>query len=360
MTTIGSAAFSNCTALWSINLEYVNKIGIAAFENTALLQANLRNITSIGHSAFTNCQQLNSLILGSELNFLDGAAFSGCTSLTSVTLPSPLKEIKRRTFKGCTALTQVRILGAASIEDTDYYLSDGAFAGCTALRSVVLPNTLTTIGDAAFYNCNLQTVDIPNSVTTIGGYAFSNNSSLSKAYIPASVTRMGSKVFDACAAGFTIYGYTGSRAHTYATENGHRFQSLTYQAPNAVTNFRAQVVRSGVVRLSWDPSTAVDGYIIYRKVGSEFKYLYVTPNTVFLDLNAKNHEWNFYWVFPYRYLPNGQMNAALALCTGMRCRNCPWLYVKASRTSSHPSSVLVQWGRSTRQLRHLSKGRQYL
>ena len=62
-----------------------------------------------------------------------------------------------------------------SIEIPDIVTSIGnfAFSGCKGLTSIELPNSLTTIGDYAFYYCNnLTSIEIPNSVTSIGEYAF--------------------------------------------------------------------------------------------------------------------------------------------------------------------------------------------
>jgi hypothetical protein len=74
----------------------------------------------------------------------------------------------------------------------------GAFSGCSALTSVTIPNSVTSIGDFAFENSGLTSVTIPNSVTNIGSGAFSSCSGLTSVTIPNSVTSIGDGAFGDC------------------------------------------------------------------------------------------------------------------------------------------------------------------
>ena len=86
-----------------------------------------------------------------------------------------------------------------------------AFFGCSALTSVTIPNSVTSIG-GAFYGCSaLTSVTIPNSVTSIGQSAFSGCASLTSVTIPNSVTSIGGSAFDNCWALTNVY-YNGSVA----------------------------------------------------------------------------------------------------------------------------------------------------
>ena len=102
-------------------------------------------------------------------------------------------------------------------------IGDGAFSGCTSLTAVTIPDSVTSIGDAAFYECtSLTAVTIPDSVTSIRESAFSGCTSLTAITIPDSVTSIGNGAFYECT-GLTISGKSGSYAETYAKENGIPF-----------------------------------------------------------------------------------------------------------------------------------------
>ena len=85
------------------------------------------------------------------------------------------------------------------IGDSVTTIGQYAFYGCSFLTSVTIGNSVTTIGGGAFYDCSsLTSVTIPNSVTTIGWYAFQNCSFLTSVTIPNSVTTIGSEAFRYC------------------------------------------------------------------------------------------------------------------------------------------------------------------
>lgn len=119
--------------------------------------------------------------------------FSGCKSLTSVVLPTSITLIGERAFYGCSNLKSI------SIPNSVTYIGDSAFYGCQNLDSITIPNSVTDIGDYAFYGCQkLDSITIPNSVTGIGDFAFSYCSSLSSVVIPNSVTIIPDGLFKGC------------------------------------------------------------------------------------------------------------------------------------------------------------------
>ena len=85
------------------------------------------------------------------------------------------------------------------IPDSVTNIGDYAFWGCTSLKSLVIPDGVTSIGDCAFYDCeSLKSLVIPDSVTSIGKSAFLNCKSLKSLVIPDSVTHIGNGAFKAC------------------------------------------------------------------------------------------------------------------------------------------------------------------
>ena len=113
--------------------------------------------------------------IGQGVTTLGAGAFAGCSNLASVTLPDSL----------------------TIINDGNY--DNGAFAFCSGLTSITIPNSVTSIGSYAFYSCtSLTSVTIGNSVTTIGSYAFDGCSALTSVTIGNSVTTIGSYAFYGC------------------------------------------------------------------------------------------------------------------------------------------------------------------
>ena len=89
---------------------------------------------------------------------------------------------------------QIHVDGSIYIVNS---IENDAFNDCSAVTSIVIPNTVTFIGKFAFYGCSsLTSITIPNSITKIGGYAFMGCSSLSAITIPSSVTFIGPCAFD--------------------------------------------------------------------------------------------------------------------------------------------------------------------
>ena len=89
--------------------------------------------------------------------------------MTDLVIPNTVTSIGQYAFYGCSGLTSVVIPNSVTS------IGQIAFCGCSGLTSVVIPNTVTSIGQGAFKNCSgLTSVTIPNSVTTIGACSFWN------------------------------------------------------------------------------------------------------------------------------------------------------------------------------------------
>ena len=201
--TINREAFSGCKNLTNIYLpESVTLIGNSAFQNCSSLTSIIipESVTSIGDSAFRGCSSLTSINIPESVTSIGSDAFSGCSSLTSIIIPESVTSVGRGVFYGCSALTKVEIF--CSISSFPHSTSDfyhGFFEGCSSLTSIIIPESVISIGERAFYNCSsLTSISIPESVTSIGERAFYNCSSLTSISIPESVTSIGYEAFSGC------------------------------------------------------------------------------------------------------------------------------------------------------------------
>ena len=128
-------------------------------------------------------------------------AFRYCSGLTSITIPNSVTRIGNEAFVG-TGLTSVHISDLAawckiSFNDNPLSYAHHLFLNGQEIKDLVIPNSVTSIGDFAFYSCSgLTSVTIGNSVTSIGNYAFMNCSGLKSVTIPNSVTSIGSRAFN--------------------------------------------------------------------------------------------------------------------------------------------------------------------
>ena len=175
-------------------------------------------VTIIGYAAFTSCSGLLSVALGNGLLTIGDYAFSYCVGLTTIIIPQSLTLLGKGAFKSCSGLTSVEFNAANCSIPDDVDGNTDPFTSCsnitsftignnvtvipdylcsgTAITSIIIPNSVTSIGYEAFYYCdNLTSVTIGNSVTTIGEGAFSYCYNLTSVTIGNSVTTIGSRAF---------------------------------------------------------------------------------------------------------------------------------------------------------------------
>ena len=188
-TTSWGPTFGGCTtALW-VQFTYTTNNG---------------TITIMGNTLYGSTGPFPPLTLSipSTINNLPVTSLGdhalSCPSLTSVMIPNSVTSIGDLAFYDCTSLTNFTI--PASVTS----IGEEAFAFC-GLTNVTIPNSVISIGVAAFEACGLSSVTIPDSITSIGNYAFDCCSKLNSVTISDSVTNIGDYAFYECYSLTSVY-----------------------------------------------------------------------------------------------------------------------------------------------------------
>ena len=174
---IGNSAFLFCSSLTNINIpNSVTNIGDSAFSGChSLTNINIPNsVTNIGDSAFYGCRSLTSINIPNSVTNIGEWAFYGCKSLTNIIIPSSVVNMNGNPFCGWNG--DLHNESKAFVYERQVLFNKDKTT-LIAYRSkdtnYIIPNSVTNIGNYAFYECkSLTNINIPNSVTNIGDYAF--------------------------------------------------------------------------------------------------------------------------------------------------------------------------------------------
>ena len=314
VTIIGYYAFYECTNLTSISIpNSITNIKEAAFMNCSSLTSIIipDSVISIIDNAFCRCSSLTEIFVSannayycsengvlfnkektelicypadkteasysipSGVTSIAPYAFYWCSSLTSVTIPDSMMYVGPFVFIGCNSLKDISVLASneyyysengvlfnkaktelihypAGKTETLYSIPDSvtsiggyAFYDCDNLTNIVIPDSVTSIGSCAFENCNsLTSITIPDGVTSLGLYTFFGCNSLMSIVIPDSVTSIDKFAFSFCNR-LTSIQFTGTTAQWQAIAFG---SSWNYNTGNyTVTCTDGTVSKSGVV-----------------------------------------------------------------------------------------------------------------
>lgn len=172
VTAIGKNVFNKCP-ITSVNLpEGLQVLGGGAFSETKLTEMpEIPESITVLDSTFQGCTDIKEVTIPSQVTDISGA-FAG-TGISTVTVPYQVTNYYRA-FNGCKSLEKV-VIESQSDTIPSGGSAQGVFQNCTNLKSVILPEWVTTIGNYAFSGCtSLKDTAFLKDVKSIGDFAFQN------------------------------------------------------------------------------------------------------------------------------------------------------------------------------------------
>lgn len=221
LTKITNDMFSNCDELTYVEIpDCITNIGASAFSNCNKLETVIipSSVSRIGYMAFDSCIALQNISFAENANItFEISCFSSCKSLSTFIIPDGTTSIPINLFIYCSGLTEIYI------PDSVISIGSAAFLG-TSIKSLIIPDSVTSIGSSAFSNnsslenvsfpnivqslniesntfekcTNLTTVNLPEGLTVLPSKMFNDCSSLSSINIPSTITTIKNQVFMRC------------------------------------------------------------------------------------------------------------------------------------------------------------------
>ena len=233
VTSIGIGAFGQCTNLTSVYIHDIATWCNIEFEWTNSYYNDYSNPLYYAHNLYINGNLVTDLVIPNGVTQIKSYAFYNATCLTSVTIPTSVTSIGEYAFAYCSGLcgsalaipNSVTSIGNNAFYDVQAISYSGSATGspwgaqsvggfvdgyltysdmtktvvtgcCPSAVEIIIPNTVTSIGERAFFSSGLTSVTIPNSVTSIGDWAFCSCSWLTTVNFNATnCTSMGSQSY---------------------------------------------------------------------------------------------------------------------------------------------------------------------
>lgn len=264
---LGQNAFMYCTSLKSINLPVTQKtLPVGLFEGcTALESIELpATLTTISTDVFYGCTKLADVSLHEGLTTIGTRAFFNC-KLTDITIPSTVTSIGNGAFKGNPTTTVVWKPATCAIGSDDsapFYSTSSQITSftfgdsvqiipaylcknMTLLETVVLPPTVTSIGQQAFMYCtNLKAMEFPKGIKTVATSVLEGCTALQSVIIPSTVTTINQDAFYGCSGLQAIYNYafTPQTITERAVYNVNKHTCILYVPIDYINLYRTKAV----------------------------------------------------------------------------------------------------------------------
>lgn len=166
-----------------------------AFRNNIKIRSLVldANVREIRQKAFSNCTAVKSIEMPG-VRLIGQKAFEGCMSLAKVEITGPVETIERGAFSGCKRLKIIKFGEKSNCR----FISPETFRECQSLKVLQLPYGISAIQEKAFYHSGIMEIDLPESLRQIGDSAFLKCRNLEYIKIPASVKKIDKWAFHGC------------------------------------------------------------------------------------------------------------------------------------------------------------------
>lgn len=330
LESIGNQAFEQTTSLTAIDLpNSVTTLGTKLFVRSGLTRVGFPEgiqtipaymfnnckgftgaftipdtVTKVANDAFSNCTNITSFVFPANLKTIDYNGFYGCSSLEEIVLPENLTSLGNSAFAGCSS-AEILKFAPDGKECKLTVIPDGAFADCESITSLVIPKSVTSIGEeeggafsglsaltslvfesaeegvtpnlvllSSSFNgsmANVTTLEFGNRIKEIHEYALDSNKKLTTLEIPASVTKLGGNAF------------MSWTALTKVTFGGSALKTVESNVFNKCTKLNDVTIREG--------TTVIGQQMFYGCTATGFKIslpttLTALPNNAFLTATS--------------------------------------------------------------------------
>ncbi len=291
VTSIGDYAFSGCKNLKNVTIRgKLKEIGMYAFQKSGIESFEMPNtVESVGYSTFAYCESLQTVTISPLLTAFPNGLFQNCKSLQNMTIPASVRTLGSSVFEGCSSLTELTIPeSVVSIQSglcknctylTDLTLSShiksipaSMCENCVFLESIEIPQAVSgSFGTSAFAGCTaLKSINIPEGVTDINSTAFAGCTALKSVLLPTSIQKVFTDAFKDCICSITVptkysalndssipmtcpmlYVYQESPSETYALRAGIPYTLIEEEAEPTSTTPEKEILTDAETGLKY-------------------------------------------------------------------------------------------------------------